>query len=159
MQKNTMLNTMSVFVPFPITKEIDSIQMTKRVKKSSSINLANNSGSILLQTAYINVSNLSTQKEAKVCVLPDTGSPRSYISTELRNYLKLSLLSTERIFIKTFGKVEPTIKTVDIVQLKVVSPSKSVVIEVICTPFICSDILCQKVHSVAWQYEHLQNLT
>ena len=159
MQKNAMLNTMSVFVPFPITKEIDSIQMTKRVKKSSSINLANNSGGILLQTAYINVSNLSTQKEAKVCALLDTGSPRSYISTELRNYLKLSLLSTERIFIKTFGKVEPTIKTVDIVQLKVVSPSKSVVIEVICTPFICSDILCQKVHSVAWQYEHLQNLT
>ena len=159
MQKNTMLNTMSVFVPFPITKEIDSIQMTKRVKKSSSINLANNSGSILLQTAYINVSNLSTQKEAKVCVLLDTGSPRSYISTELRNYLKLSVLRKERIFIKTFGKVEPTIKTVDIVQLKVVSPSKSVVIEVICTPFICSDILCQKVHSVAWQYEHLQNLT
>ena len=159
MQKNAMLNTMSVFVPFPITKEIDSIQMTKRVKKSSSINLANNSGSILLQTAYINVSNLSTQKEAKVCVLLDTGSPRSYISTELRNYLKLSLLSTERIFIKTFGKVEPTIKTVDIVQLKVVSPSKSVVIKAICTLFICSDILCQNVHSVAPQYEHLQNLT
>ena len=30
--KNAMLNTMSVFVPFPITKEIVSIQMTKRVK-------------------------------------------------------------------------------------------------------------------------------
>ena len=149
MQKNTMLNTMSVFVPFPITKEIDSIQMTKRVKKSSLINLANNSGSILLQTAYINVSNLSTQKEDKVCVLFDTGSQRSYISNELRNYLKLSVLRKERIFIKTFGKVEPTIKTVDIVQLKVVSPSKSVVIEVICTLFICSDILCQNVHSVA----------
>ena len=149
MQKNAMLNTMSVFVPFPITKEIDSIQMTKRVKKSSSINLANNLGSILLQTAYINVSNLSTQKENKVCVLFDTGSQRSYISNELRNYLKLSVLRKERIFIKTFGKVEPTIKTVDIVQLKVVSPSKSVVIEVICTLFICSDILCQNVHSVA----------
>ena len=129
----------------------------EKSENSSSVNLANNSGSILLQTSYINVSNLSTQKEAKVCLLFDTGSQRSYISNELRNYLKLSLLSTERIFIKTLGKVEPTIKTVDIVQLKVVSPSKSVVIEVICTLFICSDILCQNVHSVASQYKHLQH--
>ena len=113
----------------------------------------------MLQTAYTKVSNFSTQKEAKVCVLFDTGSQRSYISDELRNCLKLSVLRKERIFIKTFGKVETTIKTVDIVQLKVLSPSKSVVIEAICTPFICSDILSQKVHSVASQYEHFQNLT
>ena len=112
----------------------------------------------MLQTAYTKVSNFSTQKEAKVCVLFDTGSQRSYISDELRNYLKLSVLRKERIFIKTFGKVEPTIKTVDIVQLKVLSPSKSVVIEAICTPFICSDILSQNVHSVASQYQLLQNL-
>ena len=33
---------------------------------------------------------------------------------------------------------------VDIVQPKVLSPSKSVVIEAICTPFICSNILIEK---------------
>ena len=81
-------------------------------------------------------------------MLFDTGSERSYISDELRNYLKLSVLRKERIFIKTFGKVEPTIKTVDNVQLKVLSSSKSVVIEAICTSFICSDILSHNVHSV-----------
>ena len=112
-----------------------------------------------MQTAYTKVSNFSTQKEAKVCVLFDTGSQRSYTSDKLRNYLKLSVLRKERIFIETFGKVEPTIETVDIIQLKVLSPSKSVVIVAICTPFICSDILSQNVHSVASQYEHLQNLT
>ena len=84
-------------------------------ENSSSNNLATNSGSTLLQTAYTKVSNFSTQKEAKVCVLFDTGSQRSYISDELRNYLKLSVLRKERIFIKTFGKVETTIKTLDIV--------------------------------------------
>ena len=78
----------------------------------------------MLQTAYTKVSKVSTQKEAKACVLFDTGSHRSYISDELRNYLKLSGLRKERIFIKTFGKVELNIKTVDIVQLKVLSPSK-----------------------------------
>ena len=127
-------------------------------ENSSSDNLAANSGSILLQTAYTKVSKVSTQKEAKACVLFDTGSHRSYISDELRNYLKLSGLRKERIFIKTFGKVELNIKTVDIVQLKVLSPSKSVVNEAICTPFICSDILSQDVHLLPSQYEHLQNL-
>ena len=113
----------------------------------------------MLQAAYTKVSNLNTQKEAKVFVLFDTGDKRSYISDELRNYLKRSVLLKERIFIKTFGKVEPTIKTVEIVQLKVSSPSKSVVIEATCTPFICSDILSQNVHSNASSYGHVQNLT
>ena len=57
-------------------------------------------------------------------MLFDTGSQRSYITDELRNYLKLSVLRKKHIFIKTFGTVEPTIKTLDIVQLKVLSPSK-----------------------------------
>ena len=54
-------------------------------------------------------------------------------------------MGKERIFLKIFGKVEPTIKTVDTVQLKNIF-----------TPFICSDNLSQNVHS---QHEHLQNLT
>ena len=57
---------MLVFVPFRITKVIDSTQMTKTVKIPCRNNLATNSASILLQTAYIKVSNFSTQKEAKV---------------------------------------------------------------------------------------------
>ena len=80
-------------------------------------------------------------------------------SDELRNYLKLPVLLKEHVFIKTFGKVEPTIKTVDVVQLKALSPSKSVAIQAICTTFVWSDILSQNVHSAASQYEHLQNLT
>ena len=65
---------MLVFVPFRITKVIDSTQMTKTVKIPWRNNLATNSASILLQTAYIKVSNFSTQKEAKVCVLLDMES-------------------------------------------------------------------------------------
>ena len=104
-----------------------------------------------MQTAHTKVSNFSTQKEAKVCVLFDTGSQRSYISDEIRNYLKLSVLRKERISFKTLGKVEPIIKTVDIVQLKVLRQSKSVVIEAMCKPFIYSDILSQNVPSVAYE--------
>ena len=70
-----------------------------------------------------------------------------------------SILHKKRISVKTLGKVEPTIKTVYIVQLNFLNPIKSVVIEAIFVPFICSDILSQKVHSVASRYEHLQNLT
>ena len=69
----------------------------------------------------------------------------------MRNYLKFPVLSKKSSFIKVFYKVEPTVKTVDIVQLKVLSPSKSVAIEAIYTPFICSDILSQNAQSVASQ--------
>ena len=65
---------MLVFVPFRITKVRDSTQLTKTVKIPCRNNLATNSASILLQTAYIKVSNFSTQKEAKVCVLLDMES-------------------------------------------------------------------------------------
>ena len=84
---------------------------------------------------------------------------QSWWSNDINTTEGSKVLRKERIFIKTFDKVEPTIKTVDIVQLKVLSPSKSVVIEAICMRFICSDILSQNVLSVASQYEHLQNLT
>lgn len=52
-------------------------------------------------------------------MLFDTGSQEWCISDEMRNYLKLSLLRKECIFLKTFCNVEPTLSTVDIVQLEV----------------------------------------
>ena len=60
-------------------------------------------------------------------MLFDTVSQRFYINDELRIYLRLPVLCKERIFIKTFGKVEPTIKPA-IIRLKALSPSKSVML-------------------------------
>ena len=80
-----------------------------------------------------------TNISQNLCVIRHRKS-KVYINDELRIYLRLPVLCKERIFIKTFGKVEPTIKPA-IIQLKALSPSKSVMIEAICTPFTCSDTL------------------
>ena len=43
---------------------------------------------------------------------------------ELRNYLKLPVLRKERIIIKVFGTEGSSLKTVDVVPLKLLSSSK-----------------------------------
>ena len=59
---------------------------------------------------------------------------------------------------KAFGIKDLCIETVDIVPLKLLSPSKTIVIEAISTSFICSEILNQNVSSASLQYEHFKNL-
>ena len=58
----------------------------------SSNNLANNQANVLLQTAFVKVGDLHLQKQSKVNVLFDTGSQRTYISNDLKNYLNLPVL-------------------------------------------------------------------
>ena len=125
---------------------------------STANNLVNNRGNVLLQTAYVNVSDLSVQKETNAIVLFDSGSQRTYISNELKNLLNLPVLRKESIVIQTFGNKNSCVKSVDIVPLKLFGNSKTVIIEAISTPFICSDILNQNVKSVSSHYKHLQNL-
>ena len=63
----------------------------------SSNNLANSQVNVLLQTAFVKVGDLQLQKQPKVNVLFDTGSQRTYISNDLKNYLNLPVLRKERI--------------------------------------------------------------
>ena len=147
-----MENTLSVFVPFRITKKVDSTQNTKRMKILVKITLQPIREVFCYKSRIL---KFQTSVHKKFCMLFDTESQRSYIIDELRNYLKLTVLLKGHIFIKTFDKVEPTIKTVDIVQQKLSRTNKSVLIRVVCASFICSDILSQNIHSVASHYEHL----
>ena len=77
---------------------------------------------------------------------------------ELRNYLKLPVLRKERIIIKVFGTEGSSLKTVDVVPLKLLSSSKKIVVEALCTPTICSNILNEDVKIASNHYEHLKNL-
>ena len=56
------------------------------------------------------VSNLSNTKSDNSAILFDTGSQRSFISTELREKLKLPTIQKESFYIKIFGKLESTLK-------------------------------------------------
>ena len=140
-------NKMSVSVPSLIAKEIDSTQMTKMVKILAQI-ISQPIRKVFSCKLHILKFQISVHKKKPkfVCY-----SIREVKGDEIRNYLKLFVLRKKRISFKTLGKVEPIIKTVDIVQLKVLRQSKSVVIEAMCKPFIYSDILSQNVPSVAYE--------
>ena len=85
-----------------------------------------------------------------------TGSQRSYISNDLKNYLNFPVLRKERILIKVFVTEDPRIKNVEIGPSKITSPIKTNVTEPICTPTICSNVLNQDVKTVSSNYEHLK---
>ena len=104
------------------------------------------------------VTDLHKQKQTKIKALFDIGSQRTYVSEELRNYLKLPVLRKEKIIIKVFGTEDTCLKTVDVVPLKLLSSSKEIVLEALCTPKICSNVLNEDVKTVSNHYEHLKNL-
>ena len=81
-----------------------------RFDNQSSNNLANNQTNVLLQTALVTVTDLHKQKQTKINALFDTGSQRTYVSEELRNYLKLPVLRKERIIIKVFRTEDTCLK-------------------------------------------------
>ena len=129
-----------------------------RFDNQSSNNLANSQTNVLLQTALVTVTDLHKQKQSKINALLDTGSQGTYVSEEPRNYLKLPALRKEKIIIKIFGTEDTCLKTVDVVPLKLLSSSKEIVVEALCTPAICSNVLNQDVKTVSNHYEHLKNL-
>ena len=62
--------------------------------------------------------------------------------------MNLPVLRKEQILIKVFGTEDTRVKIVDIVPLKITSPIKTIVIEAICKPTICSNVLNQDVKTV-----------
>ena len=72
--------------------------------ESIATNLNHVENSSLLQTAIAVASNLSNTKSDNSAILFDTGSQRSFISTELREKLKLPTIRKESFYIKVFGK-------------------------------------------------------
>ena len=108
--------------------------------------------------AALTVTDLHKQNQTKINALFDTCSQRTYVSEELRHYLKLPVLRKEKIIIKIFGTEDTCLKTVDVVPLKLLSSSKEIVVEALCTPTICSNVLNQEVKTVSNHYEHFKNL-
>ena len=72
--------------------------------------------------------------------------------------MKLPVLRKEKIITKVFGTEDTCLKTVDVVRLRFLSSSKEIVVEALCTPTICSNVLNQDVNIVSNHYEHLKQL-
>ena len=118
-------------------------------------NFYSNQNNVLLQTAYVEASDLELKNRHFVNALFDSGSQSTYISLGLRNKLGLKTLQKERIFIKTFGNKSSNTLPVDVVPLKINSDQKIVTIEAIFTPVICADLLNQNIQHVSLLVIHI----
>ncbi|XP_066930927.1 uncharacterized protein [Clytia hemisphaerica] len=101
-----------------------------------------------METATSEIFGSSCHNSVKTRLLFDTGSQRSYITTELKDRLKLKCVRKENVVIKTFGNLNNAeIKRLEVVQFKVKhrKSSKYVLVEALCVPDICSPIANQKL--------------
>ena len=71
---------------------------------------------ILLQTAKAELKNTFSSEKVWSRLMFDSGSQRSYVSSKVREKLKLKTLRTEKIIIKTFGNDDSKLQTLELVQ-------------------------------------------
>ena len=107
----------------PITTPGEELQ-------NANTTLANfNNKNILLQTAYAKLSSFNSNKTNVVRILFDTGSQKTYVGSDVKKYLHLATLRTERVFVSTFGNYDSEPRTVDADPPKFIANGKTSVIE------------------------------
>ena len=133
----------------PVATLVEELQNTNTT--------ANFNKNILLQTAYAKLSSFNSNKTNDVRIIFNTGSQKTYVTNDVKKYLNLPTLWTERIFVNTFGNYDSKPRTVDIVPLKFIVDGKTIFIEALCAPCICSDIFGQIVRNASRNYAYLKN--
>ena len=110
---------------------------------------------VLLQTAQVTAIGESTQLPVRV--LLDSGSQLSYITTNLRERLRLKSIQREKLSVNTFGNSSFNVRSCDVVRFYICKPGSSDRIEIIAytSPVICTPL--PKLVDVC-QYEHLHGL-
>ena len=116
--------------------------------------------SVLLQTARATVHNVNDASiSCNVRLILDTGSQKTYITSKLRDELKLPTIRTDKVLIKEFGNERGTLKSCDIVQLAVQGADNlTVFILAYVVDVICGPISHQVIDIAQSMYPHLRNL-
>ena len=116
---------------------------------------------VLLQTAQATITQGdATVNSAKVRVILDSGSQRSYITNRVRNQLNLPTEKTETMVIKTFGSEEEIIQTCDSVKfvLKSQHDQAEISLSAYAVPMICEPLQHQFTSQAQQSYDHLRDL-
>ena len=115
---------------------------------------------VLLQTAKaLTYKPDNSAVTVKARFILDSGSQRTYVSTRLRERLKLLTENTERISIKTFGSTNENSQCVDVVRLCVATEQgQDVELSAFVIPTICDPLQSQSVVQASLTYAHLKGL-
>ena len=149
-----------------------SIASACRMARSDSVNQASEGGHttnvtyidsqtpILLQTAKLRLYNPSNPGVLSNCVearaIMDSGSQRTYVTSRLRERLRLTTERTESLHIKTFGSTEGHNATCEAVHLGLLMKSgETLEMTAQVVPFICNPLTSQPINHARDHYDHL----
>ena len=92
-----------------------------------------------------------------VQVIFDSGSQRAYVNEELCRRIKLPVIRSQRIILKTFANNKFQARGANVVLIKFCTVLY-VFVEAICSPVICADLSNENCNFVSKWYSHLQSL-
>ena len=115
---------------------------------------------ILLQTAKLRLVNPNGENpETSARAILDSGSQRTYVTSNVRERLKLPAIATETIQIKTFGNSESYDKTCDVVNFGVrIRSGETLEIAALVVPLICNPLTSQPITTSGECHKHLLGL-
>lgn len=118
---------------------------------------------VLLQTAKLQIYNLddatSSPTSIVVRAIMDSGSQRTYVTSRVKEMLRLSPKKTESLRIKTFGFSEERDTLCEAVELALVTKDDGTLkLTALVVPFICDPVNCQPISHSRDCYDHLVGL-
>ena len=115
---------------------------------------------VLLQTAKaLTYKPGNSAVTVKARFILDSGSQPTYVSTRLRERLRLLTENTERISIKTFGSTNENSQCVDVVRFCVATEQgEDAELSAFIVPTICDSLQSQSVVQASLTYAHLKGL-
>ena len=115
---------------------------------------------ILLQTARLRVVDPGNgNHETSVRAILDSGSQRTYVTSRVRERLKLPTVMTETLHIRTFGDSGGHEEICDVVKLGVrIEKGETLEMSVLVVPLICSPLVSQPITASEESHDHLLGL-
>ena len=113
---------------------------------------------ILLQTVKIAVCGTSQGFNLEVRAILDPGSQRSYVTTRVREIIRLKRVQSENMNIKPFGSTTGDQQVRDVVELKILMKNiDPLILAAVVVPHICDAIHVPPI-TANGAYEHLDGL-
>ena len=115
---------------------------------------------VLLQTARARVFKVGSPKATReVRIIFDSGSQRSYITSNVKKLLNLDSKFTETMLIKTFGSTKNGKLTCDVVSIGILLKDGGMLeLSLLTVPLICEPLCGQPISCISENYEYKSRL-
>ena len=112
---------------------------------------------VLLQTAVAEVYNpIDKTQRRSIRIVMDSGNQRSYLTTKVKQDLRLESVSTQQLSIAAFGSRRAQVKSCDVVTLKIQTRfGPDLQVHLFVVPHICDPLSARPVST---GYQHLSGL-